>query len=104
MLFVYKNLEIKASARDIPCVSTAVIDKKNRMTLPDSVCSAAGLKPNDQIEWRVEEGEIRGRKLVPQKSKDGFPRGSLVKYLTPKRDKEQLAILTACVKGPTDSR
>jgi bifunctional DNA-binding transcriptional regulator/antitoxin component of YhaV-PrlF toxin-antitoxin module len=81
-------------------MSATIIDKKHRMTLPESICAAAGLKPNDQVEWRVEEGEIRGRKLVAQKAKEAFPPGSLLKYFTPERDKEELAILTGCVKGP----
>ena len=85
-------------------MSATIIDKKHRMTLPESVCAAVGLKPNDQIEWRVEEGEIRGRKLVAQKTKETFPRGSLLKYLTPERDKEQLAILASCVQGPVKSK
>jgi antitoxin component of MazEF toxin-antitoxin module len=65
------------------------------MTLPESVCQALGLKPNDQLEWRVEAGEIRGRRLVTQKPKEVFPRGSLLKYFTPERDKEELALLSA---------
>jgi bifunctional DNA-binding transcriptional regulator/antitoxin component of YhaV-PrlF toxin-antitoxin module len=85
-------------------MNATMLDKKHRMTLPESVCEAAGLKPNDQVEWRVEDGEIRGRKLVVQKSKEVFPRGSLLKYLTPQRDKDQLAILAACVQGPAQSK
>ncbi len=84
-------------------MNTTVIDKKRRMTLPESVCRAIGLRPNDQVEWRVEAGEIRGRKLVPQKPKEAFPRGSLLRYLTPERDKEQLAILSGCVRGPLEA-
>jgi bifunctional DNA-binding transcriptional regulator/antitoxin component of YhaV-PrlF toxin-antitoxin module len=81
----------------------SVIDKKRRMTLPESICEAVGLRPNDRIEWRVEQGEIRGRKLVAKKPKGTFPRGSLLKYLTPQRDREQLAILSGCVQGPVES-
>jgi hypothetical protein len=44
-------------------MSATSIDKKRRMTLSESICAAAGLKPNDQVGWRVEEGEIRGPKL-----------------------------------------
>jgi bifunctional DNA-binding transcriptional regulator/antitoxin component of YhaV-PrlF toxin-antitoxin module len=84
-------------------VNATIIDKKRRMTLPESICEAAGLKPKDRVDWRVEEGEIRGRKLVPKKAKEPFPRGSLLKYLTPERDKEQLAILSGCVRGPLES-
>jgi bifunctional DNA-binding transcriptional regulator/antitoxin component of YhaV-PrlF toxin-antitoxin module len=83
-------------------VSATVIDKKRRMTLPESICEAIDLKPNDQVEWRIEQGEIRGRKLVARKPKETFPRGSLLKYLTPERDAEQLAILSGCVQGPEE--
>jgi bifunctional DNA-binding transcriptional regulator/antitoxin component of YhaV-PrlF toxin-antitoxin module len=83
-------------------MSATIIDKKHRMTLPESICAAVGLKPNDQVEWRVQDGEIRGRKLVAQKPRDAFPRGSLFKYLTQQRDKDQLAILAGCVQGPVE--
>ena len=85
-------------------MNATVIDKKRRMTLPESVCEALGLQPNDRVEWRAEDGEIRGRKLVAGKTKEVFPRGSLLKYLTPERDKEQLTILSGCVQGPVESQ
>jgi AbrB family looped-hinge helix DNA binding protein len=72
-------LESGALPMNIACMTATVIDKKHRMTLPESICEAAGLKPNDQVEWRVEDGEIRGRKLVVQKPTETFPRGSLLK-------------------------
>ena len=81
-------------------MNATVIDKKRRMTLPESVCEAVGLKPNDQVEWRVEAGEIRGRRLVAQKPKEAFPPGSLLKYFSAERDKDELEILSGCVKGP----
>ena len=81
-------------------MNATVIDKKRRMTLPESICDAVGLKPNDQVEWRVEAGEIRGRRLVAQRPEETFPPGSLLKYFTPRWDKEELAILSGCVKGP----
>ena len=74
------------------------------MTLPEEICKAVGLNPNDRVEWRVEEGEIRGRKLIAPKMKASFPRGSLIKYLTPKRDREQLAILSGCVREPLEPK
>jgi hypothetical protein len=90
--------------RDNPFMSATIIDKKHRMTLPESICAAVDLKPKDQVEWRVEDGEIRGRKLVAQKPREDFPRGSLLKYLTPERDKAQLAILSGCVQGPVKAK
>jgi bifunctional DNA-binding transcriptional regulator/antitoxin component of YhaV-PrlF toxin-antitoxin module len=83
-------------------MSATVVDEKRRTTLPQSVFDAAGLKPNDQIDWRVEEGEIRGRKIGASESKEAFPPGSLLQYLTPDRDQEQLAILSGCVQGPIE--
>jgi len=55
-------------------MNSTVIDKKRQMTLPESVCQAVGLKPNDQVEWRVEGGEIRGCRLVAQKPMEGSVR------------------------------
>jgi hypothetical protein len=37
---------------------------------------------------------------VAQKTAEAFPPGSLLKYFTPERDKDELAILSGCVKGP----
>ena len=34
-------------------------------TLPEDVATAAGLQVNDRVDWRFEDGEIRGRKLEP---------------------------------------
>ena len=93
-------VDAEVVVRDNPSMYATIIDKKRRMTLPEPVCEAVGLKPNDQVEWRVEAGEIRGRRLVAQASAEAFPPGSLLKYFTPERDKEELAILSGCVKGP----
>ena len=38
--------------------------EKRQTTLPADVCVAAGITVHDQIEWRFENGEIRGRKLL----------------------------------------
>ena len=32
--------------------------------MPADVSDAAGLEPGDQVDWRFEDGEIRGRKLI----------------------------------------
>ena len=34
--------------------------------MPAGGCETAGLKSGDQVDWRFEDGEIRGRKLAPQ--------------------------------------
>jgi len=43
---------------------TAILEKR-QTTIPQEVCEAAGLEPGDKVEWRFEDGEIRGRKLGP---------------------------------------
>jgi len=45
-------------------VSATAIREKRQTTLPQDVSEAAGLSPGDQVDWRFEDGEIRGRKLV----------------------------------------
>jgi bifunctional DNA-binding transcriptional regulator/antitoxin component of YhaV-PrlF toxin-antitoxin module len=48
-------------------MSATVVRDKRQTTLPQEVADAAGLKPGDQVEWTFEDGEIRGRKLIPVK-------------------------------------
>jgi bifunctional DNA-binding transcriptional regulator/antitoxin component of YhaV-PrlF toxin-antitoxin module len=43
-----------------------MIREQRQTTLPVDVCEAAGLSPGDQVDWRIEDGEIRGRKLEPE--------------------------------------
>jgi hypothetical protein len=46
-------------------MSATAIRGRRQTTLPEDVFEAAGLRVDDQIEWRFEQGEIRGRKLNP---------------------------------------
>ncbi len=50
-------------------MSATAVREKYQVTLPQDVREAAGLKINDQVDWRFEAGEIRGRKLVPNLEK-----------------------------------
>jgi bifunctional DNA-binding transcriptional regulator/antitoxin component of YhaV-PrlF toxin-antitoxin module len=50
-------------------MSATVVRAKRQTTLPEDVCQAAGIKIHDQVDWRFEGGEIRGRKLVPVREK-----------------------------------
>ncbi len=50
-------------------MSATVVRAKRQTTLPEDVCQAAGIKIRDQVDWRFEEGEIRGRKLVAVREK-----------------------------------
>ena len=75
--------------------ATAIRDKR-QITIPSDVSKAAGLKPGDQVDWRFEEGEIRGRKLKQVEAAEPFPRGSLARFLTPQKAKEELALFKGC--------
>ena len=44
-------------------MSATAIRENWQTVLPQDVFEAAGLRPGDQIDWRFEGGEIRGRKL-----------------------------------------
>jgi bifunctional DNA-binding transcriptional regulator/antitoxin component of YhaV-PrlF toxin-antitoxin module len=46
-------------------MSATIVREKRQTTLPADVVEAAGIQVNDQVDWRFEDGEIRGRKLVP---------------------------------------
>ncbi len=48
-------------------MSATVVRAKRQTTLPEDVCRAAGIRIHDQVDWRFEQGEIRGRKLVPER-------------------------------------
>jgi hypothetical protein len=52
-------------------MSATVVREKNQTTLPADVVEAAGIRPKDQVDWRFEDGEIRGRKLVPESGEGG---------------------------------
>jgi hypothetical protein len=74
-------------------MQTLKADSKQRVRLP-------GIKAGQVLSCNPNaDGSIL---LVPVKEerKPAFPRGSLLKYLTPERDKEQLVILSACVQAP----
>jgi len=47
-------------------MSATIIREKRQTTLPVEVCEAAGLSPGDKVDWRIEDGEIRGRKIEPE--------------------------------------
>ncbi len=46
-------------------MNATLVRAKRQTTLPEDVCKAAGIQIHDQVDWRYEDGEIRGRKLLP---------------------------------------
>jgi len=47
-------------------MSATVMRGKRQVTLPLEVVQAAGIKIDDQVDWRFEDREIHGRKLIPR--------------------------------------
>ncbi len=47
-------------------MSATVVREKRQVTLPWEIVQAAGIEVDDQVDWRFENGEIRGRKLAPE--------------------------------------
>ena len=47
-------------------MSATVVREKRQVTLPQDVVQAAGIEVDDQVDWRYEDGEIRGKKLAPE--------------------------------------
>ena len=47
-------------------MNATVVRARRQTTLPADVCAAAGIDIDDQVDWRFEGGEIRGRKLKPE--------------------------------------
>ena len=77
----------------VPDMKTLTADRYKRVRIPDA-------KPQQVFAYANNgDGSFT---LTPLKAerKQVFPRGSLLKYLTPERDKERLAMLSGCVQVP----
>ena len=74
-------------------MKTLTVDDYQRVRLPDA-------EPRSKLAYELQDdGSMR---LVPLKpaTEEPFPPGSLAKFFTPERNKEELDILKGCVKGP----
>ena len=76
-------------------MKTVRADKYKRVRIPDA-------KPEQVFTYANNGDGSFTLTVVRSERKPVFPRGSLLKYLTRNRDKEQLAILSACVQGPLE--
>lgn len=69
---------------------TLVVDAKKRIRLPDA-------EPNQVFAYeRPSEGRIVLTRLVKAEPEEPFPRGSLMKYLTRAKAREEQALLKGC--------
>ncbi len=75
---------------DSPTMTSVKCDDKGRIRMPDG-------KPGDIFAWeRDGDGSLRFIKLKAE-AHEPFPPGSLKKYFTAARDREELALLRGCV-------
>jgi hypothetical protein len=74
-------------------VKTLTADRYKRVRIPDA-------KPQQVFAYANNGDGSFTLTVVKAERKKAFPRGSLLKYLTPERDKEQLGILSASIQGP----
>jgi len=74
-------------------MKTLTVDDYQRVRLP-------GAKPRTKFAYEDRGDGTHVLTEVKAEAKEAFPRGSLSKLITPKWNKEQLAILDGCVQGP----
>jgi hypothetical protein len=67
-----------------------VVDSKKRIRLPDA-------EPNQVFAYEPQgEGRFVLTRVIAQEPAEAFPRGSLKKYFTRQKAKEELALLKGC--------
>jgi hypothetical protein len=59
----FNGLEKLCFFCEISTMSKTVILKAGPIAVPEDVSHAAGLRPGDQVDWRFQDGEIRGRRI-----------------------------------------
>ncbi len=69
---------------------TLIVDSKKRIRLPDA-------EPNQVFAYeRQDDGRFILTRVVKEEAVEAFPRGSLKKYFTRAKAKEELALLKGC--------
>jgi hypothetical protein len=69
---------------------TLIVDSKKRVRLPAAA-------PNEVYAYECQnDGSIVLTRMVKQASGEAFPRGSLRKYFTLEKTREELALLKGC--------
>ncbi len=70
-------------------MKTLTVDEKQRVRVPDA-------KPQQVFSYLNNgEGTIT-LTLITAEAREPFPRGSLLEYFTPEKDREELALLSGC--------
>jgi len=78
---------------EITIVKTLTVDDQKRIRIPDA-------KPRQVFAYANNGNGTITLTEVRAEAKERFPPGSLLKYLTPERDKEESILLSGCVHGP----
>ena len=78
---------------EITTMKTLTVDDHKRIRIPDA-------KPRQIFAYTTHPDGIITLVPVKPPRKEMFPRGSLLKYFTPKKDKEEAILLSGCVQGP----
>ena len=69
------------------------VDDRKRVRIPDA-------KPGQVFAYANNGDGSFTLTQVQAEAKERFPRGSLLKYFTPEKDKEEAQILAGCVQHP----
>ena len=70
-------------------MKTLTVDDHKRIRIPDA-------KPRTKFAYENHGNGTITLTEVRAEAREAFPRGSLLKYLTSQRDREQLAVLKGC--------
>jgi hypothetical protein len=82
-----------AKEQEIPAVKTLKVDPCKRVRIPDAI-------PGQIFAYTRKGKHSFTLTLVKSEAQETFPPGSLAKYFTPERNREELEILAGCVQGP----
>jgi len=74
---------------EITAVKTLTVDDQKRIRIPDA-------KPRQVFAYANNGDGTLSLTLVKAEAREPFPRGSLLKYFTPEKDKEELPLLSGC--------
>jgi hypothetical protein len=89
----FKKLDWISFLWKFTTVKTLTADDHKRIRIPDA-------KPRQVYAYSADSDGTVTLKPIKAQAKEMFPPGSLLKYMTPERDKENEAILAGCVTGP----
>jgi len=87
-----KGLAIEKRRWRIPTVKTLIVDDKKRIRLPDA-------KPKQVFSYANNGDGSITLTAVTEDRAEPFPPGSLLKYFTPEKDAEELALISGCLQG-----